>query len=90
MTAAPAAPHIRAIPPSYAAAAAPDMQKLLIFLGAAILVIGLLWPWLSNLGLGRLPGDIVVQRDNLTLYFPITTMILISIILTLLFRLIGK
>lgn len=66
------------------------MRKLLIFLGALILVIGLLWPWLSKLGLGRLPGDIVIHRDNLTFYFPITTMILISIILTLLLRFFGK
>lgn len=66
------------------------MQKLLIVLGALILVVGLLWPWLSKLGLGRLPGDIVIHRDNLTLYFPITTMILISIIVTLLFRCFGK
>lgn len=66
------------------------MQKLLIVLGALILVVGLLWPWLSKLGLGRLPGDIVIHRDNLTLYFPITTMIVISIIVTLLFRFFGK
>jgi hypothetical protein len=76
--------------PSHAAGGAPDMQKILIVFGAAIMLMGLFWPWLSKLGLGRLPGDIVLHRDNLTLYFPITTMILISIILTLLLRFLGK
>lgn len=66
------------------------MQKLLILVGVAILLIGISWPWLTKLGLGRLPGDIVIQRDNLTIYFPVTTMILISIVLTLIFRMLGK
>lgn len=66
------------------------MQKLLILVGVAILLIGISWPWLTKLGLGRLPGDIVIQRDNLTIYFPATTMILISIVLTLIFRMLGK
>lgn len=65
-------------------------QKTLIIAGAAILVIGLLWPWLSKLGLGRLPGDIVIQRDGFAFYFPVTTMILISVVATVLWRLFGK
>jgi len=65
-------------------------QKTLIIAGAAILLIGLLWPWLSKLGLGRLPGDIVIRRDGFVFYFPVTTMILASIIATALWRLFGR
>lgn len=64
-------------------------QKLLIVAGAVILVIGLLWPWISKLGLGRLPGDIVIEREGFSFYFPVVTMILVSIIATALFRLFG-
>ena len=65
-------------------------QKLLIVAGAALLAIGLLWPWISKLGLGRLPGDIVIEREGFAFYFPVTTMILISIIATALWRMFGK
>ncbi len=65
-------------------------QKLLIVAGAAILAVGLLWPWLSRLGLGRLPGDIVLEREGFAFYFPVTTMILISVVVTALVRLFGK
>ena len=65
-------------------------QRVLISLGVGLLVIGLLWPYLSKLGLGKLPGDIVIRRDNFSFYFPITTCILISVVLTGLFWLIGK
>lgn len=58
------------------------MQKLLILLGVALLLIGLTWPWLANLPLGRLPGDIVVERENFRFYFPITTLVLISAVLS--------
>ena len=43
------------------------MARFLIVLGLAILLIGLLWPYLSQFGLGRLPGDIVIKRENMTL-----------------------
>ena len=65
-------------------------QKTLIIAGAAILAIGLLWPWLSKLGLGRLPGDIVIRREGFTVYFPVTTMVLASLAATALWRLFGK
>lgn len=68
----------------------PPVQKTLIVLGAALFVAGLLWPFLSKLGLGRLPGDIIIRRERFSFYFPITTMILISIVLTLIFRFWGK
>ena len=59
------------------------MQRTLIAIGAAILLAGLLWPWLSKLGLGRLPGDIRVETENGVFYFPITTCIVISVVLSL-------
>ncbi len=65
-------------------------QRILISLGVGLIVIGLLWPYLAKLGLGKLPGDIVIQRDNFNFYFPITTCILISVVLTGLFWLAGK
>ncbi len=60
------------------------MQKILIITGIAILVLGLLWPWLGKLPLGRLPGDILVERENFRFYFPLTTLILISLVVSLL------
>jgi formate hydrogenlyase subunit 3/multisubunit Na+/H+ antiporter MnhD subunit len=65
-------------------------QRILISLGVGLIVIGLLWPYLAKLGLGKLPGDIVIRRDNFNFYFPITTCILISVVLTGVFWLAGK
>ena len=59
------------------------MARFLIVLGLAILVIGLLWPYLSRIGLGRLPGDIVIERDNMSLYFPLVTCLLLSLLFSL-------
>jgi len=61
------------------------MSRFLIVLGIVILLVGLAWPWLSKLGLGRLPGDIVVRRENFSFYFPIVTSLLLSIIVSALF-----
>jgi len=58
------------------------MSRFLIILGLVILAIGLLWPVLSRLGLGRLPGDIVIQRGNFSFYFPLATCILVSVLLS--------
>lgn len=65
-------------------------QKLLIIAGAALILIGLLWPWLSKLGVGRLPGDIVIEREGFSFYFPVTTMILVSVVATILIRLFNR
>jgi hypothetical protein len=59
------------------------MRTLLILLGAMLLVVGIAWPLITRLGLGRLPGDIVVERGNFRFYFPIVTSLLISAIITL-------
>ncbi len=66
------------------------MQKTLIIIGLSILVLGLLWPWLSKLPLGRLPGDIVVEREGFRLYFPVTTAVLLSLVASLLFWLFRR
>lgn len=66
------------------------MQRTLIIIGLAVLLIGLLWPWISRLGLGRLPGDIIIRREGGTFYFPIMTSILVSLLLSLLFWLFRK
>ena len=58
------------------------MQRLLIILGILIALAGLAWPWLSKLPLGRLPGDIVVDKPGFKFFFPITTMIIVSIVLS--------
>jgi len=59
------------------------MQRLLITIGMVLVVAGLLWPLLQKSGLGRLPGDIAVEKENFKFYFPITTSIIISIVLSL-------
>ena len=59
------------------------MQRTLILIGVAVLLLGLLWPWLSKIGLGRLPGDIRIETDNGFFYFPIVTCIVVSIVVSL-------
>ncbi len=66
------------------------MSRLLIVLGLILVALGLLWPWLQRLGLGRLPGDIVVERENFGFYMPITTMILVSLGLSLIFWFLNR
>jgi Protein of unknown function (DUF2905) len=59
------------------------MARILIVLGLAILVAGLLWPYLSQIGLGQLPGDIVIEREIMTFYFPLMTCLLLSVLFSL-------
>ncbi|MBS9404413.1 DUF2905 domain-containing protein [Halomonas sp. TRM85114] len=58
------------------------MNRTLVLIGLLVVAIGLLWPWLSKLPLGQLPGDIVIRRENFSFYFPVTTMILASVVLS--------
>jgi hypothetical protein len=60
------------------------MQRWLIALGVVLLLLGLAWPWIERLGLGRLPGDIRIEREGFGFYFPVTTAIIISLVLSLL------
>ena len=66
------------------------MSRTLIIIGLVIVAIGILWPWLSRLGLGRLPGDIVIERENFTFYMPIATGLLVSIVLSVILWLINR
>ncbi|WP_371558059.1 DUF2905 domain-containing protein [Cupriavidus gilardii] len=59
------------------------MQRLLVIAGVILVVAGLLWPWLSRLPFGRLPGDIHIVREGFSFHFPITTCIVISLIVSL-------
>ena len=61
-----------------------SLRTLLIVLGGILLVAGIAWPLITRLGLGRLPGDVVVERGNFRFYFPIVTSLLISAVITLL------
>jgi hypothetical protein len=60
------------------------MHRPLILFGVLLILVGVAWPWLSKLPLGRLPGDIVVERENFRFYFPLATGLLVSVILSLL------
>ncbi|OBS08399.1 DUF2905 domain-containing protein [Acidihalobacter prosperus] len=66
------------------------MAKALIALGAVLIVAGLAWPWLARLGLGRLPGDFVFRREGFVFYFPLTTSIVVSLVISLLIWLFRK
>jgi len=71
----------------------PQLGRLFILLGAVFLAVGL-WltfaPHISLGKLGQLPGDIHIKRDNFTFYFPLTTCILVSLLLTLLFSILSQ
>ena len=66
------------------------MQRTLITVGLLIVLIGLLWPWLSRLGLGRLPGDLIIDKPGFKLYAPFTTMIVVSVVLSLVIWLLRR
>jgi hypothetical protein len=59
-----------------------SVGRLLIIAGAILIVVGLAWPWLGKLPFGRLPGDIAIERPDLKVYVPITTMIVVSIVIS--------
>jgi hypothetical protein len=59
------------------------VSKWLIIVGLILVAAGLLWPVMSKLGLGRLPGDIVVRRDGFSLYFPLMTCLVISVVVSI-------
>lgn len=67
-----------------------SMQRLLIILGTLIILAGLAWPWLSKLPLGRLPGDLVIDRPGLKIFFPLTTMIIISLLISFILWLLRR
>jgi len=71
----------------------PQMGKFLILVGLVFVGLGLLLTLTSHFSFfkfGRLPGDIYIKRDNFTFYFPLTTSILLSVLLTLIFSLLSR
>jgi hypothetical protein len=68
-----------------------DLGKLLVVVGVLIVAVGLMLMVLGRVPfLGRLPGDIHIQRGNWSFYFPLTTSILISVVLSLLLYVVGR
>ena len=66
------------------------MSRVLIIFGVVLIAVGLLWPVVSKLGFGRLPGDIVIERENFRVYIPIATSIIVSVVLSLLLWLLNR
>lgn len=66
------------------------MEKMFIVYGLALLILGFAWPAIQKLGLGRLPGDILIERENSRIYIPIATSLLISVVLSLILRVVGR
>ncbi len=64
--------------------------KWLLIIGGLIMLLGLLWPWLGKIPWGRLPGDIVIERENMRFYFPITTMIIVSVVISIILALFRR
>ena len=67
-----------------------QLGRTLVIVGVVLVVAGLLWMAGEKLGLGRLPGDLVVEKKNFKLYFPIVSSIVVSVVLTLVFNLLRK
>ncbi|MHB2150446.1 DUF2905 domain-containing protein [Calditrichota bacterium LG25] len=65
-------------------------QKILLYLGVLLIILSFAWPYLSKLPIGRLPGDIYIDKPNFKLYFPITTMLLLSVIVSFILWLFRK
>ena len=66
------------------------MSRWLVTIGLVLVIVGLLWPFLSRLGLGRLPGDIAIERGNVHIYFPIVTCIIVSVVLSIILWLMNR
>ena len=66
------------------------VSRFLIMLGILLILAGIFWPWLQRMGIGLLPGDIVVEREGFRFYFPVVTSILLSLALTLIIWFINR
>ena len=67
-----------------------SISRLLIVFALVLVALGLLWPVIDKLGLGRLPGDIVIERENFRLYLPLATSVLVSAVVSLILWLINR
>ena len=66
------------------------MQRALFALGIIIALVGIAWPWISKLPLGRLPGDFLIERPGFRLFMPFTTMLIVSVVISLILMLFRK
>ncbi|MEY9558182.1 DUF2905 domain-containing protein [Sinorhizobium fredii] len=66
------------------------MSRILIIIGLSIVAVGVFWPWLARIGFGRLPGDIMIVRENFTIYIPITSGVVLSVLLTVVLWLVNR
>ena len=66
------------------------IQKIFIIIGVLFIIVGLLYPFLKDIGLGRLPGDIVIKKENSSFYFPIVTCIVVSVVISLILIFLKK
>lgn len=66
------------------------MSRWRIIFGVLLIAAGLLWPMLQKLGLGRLPGDIVIERENFRFFFPIATSLIVGVALSLILWLLNR
>ena len=66
------------------------IQKTLIIIGVLFVLVGLLYPFLKDIGFGRLPGDIVIKKENSSFYFPIVTCIVVSVVVSIILMFFKK
>lgn len=66
------------------------VSRFLVTLGILLILAGIVWPFLQRIGIGRLPGDIVVEREGFRFYFPVVTSLLISLLITLILWLVNR
>jgi hypothetical protein len=66
------------------------MNRFLLALGIACIIASLLWPWLKRIPLFHLPGDILIDRPGFKFFFPFTTMLIVSVVLSLLIWLLRR
>jgi len=66
------------------------MRKLFIVVGIGLLLVGLFWPWIGKIPFGRLPGDVIINKPNVKIFLPITSMLLLSLILSAILWLFRK
>ncbi len=66
------------------------MSRMLIIFGLVLVAAGLLWPFIGRLGLGRLPGDIVIERPGFSFYFPLMTSLIVSVVLSVILWLVNR
>jgi Protein of unknown function (DUF2905) len=66
------------------------VNRLLVLLGIALVVAGVAWPWLRRIPLFHLPGDVVIDRPGFKLYFPFTSMLIVSVVISLIIWLLRR